>query len=260
MCWKFRPSDLGRPWQANFCRVSAVVMLAIDTCFDACSVAVADLIIDGIMIRSAEREPMTRGHAEALPRMVERVLASWGKSGRDVSMIAVTHGPGTFAGTRIGVAFARGLGLARGVRVVGFSSLHALATPVATAFDRETRRTAIVIAAVDARRGELYVQTIGGDYDAITPPELLTAEMAIVRIPVGIAYVVGSGAATLVEAATRAGRHDIAMAAGADPVPDARAVAFLAGRLTAGAIGTAAPRPLYLRPPDTTAPVAASVP
>ena len=80
-------------------------ILAFDTCFDACSVAVRR--DDGAVI--AERVLMRRGHAEALLPMIERTMQAAGLSFGDLERIAVTHGPGTFTGTRVGMAAALGL-------------------------------------------------------------------------------------------------------------------------------------------------------
>lgn len=232
-----------------------MVMLAMDTCFDACSVAVCDFTtLGGIMIRAAERLPMATGHAEALPAMVTRVLAAWNKRGPDITAIAVTHGPGTFAGTRIGVAMARGLAVALGKPAVGVSSLHAIAAPVVTQLDREGRSGFWVVTAVDARRGELYVQTVGEDHRPVAPPALVAPPSAAAGLPAGPVVLVGSGSAALLAAATAAGRSDVTIA-DADPLPDARAVAFLAANVAGLMLGQPEPlRPLYLRAADVTLP------
>lgn len=231
-----------------------MVMLAFDTCFNACSVAVADFGLDGIMMRATERVEMATGHAEALPPMIRRTLAAWGKTGPDVTFIAVTHGPGTFAGTRIGVAVARGLALALGKPAIGFSSLHAIAVPVISALDADDRMRVTVVTAIDARRGELYVQAIDGRYEPLDQPQLLSPPATVVMLPPGPVLVVGSGAALLVEAAIVAGRDDVTSANG-DPLPDARSVALLASRRpNRGGPSEGPPRPLYLRAADVTMP------
>ena len=74
---------------------------------------------------AAEHKDMERGHAEALAPMVLRLLVAAGRQAKDVDRVAVTVGPGTFTGLRIGLSFARAFGLARNIQVVGLDTLHA---------------------------------------------------------------------------------------------------------------------------------------
>ena len=96
-------------------------ILAIDTTGQGCSVALrapgqADLVLT---------EAMARGQAERLAPMVEGILETAGLSPRDLDRIGVCTGPGSFAGSRIGVAFARGLALAVGADCVGITRRYA---------------------------------------------------------------------------------------------------------------------------------------
>lgn len=123
-------------------------LLVLDTTGPSCSAALrcpgqADLILS---------EEIGRGHAERLAPMVEQLLEKAGLAPRDLDRIGVTTGPGSFAGVRVGVAFARGLSLALGVPAVGVSTLAVLARQ---ADPQSSRRIAIVH---DARRGERVVQ------------------------------------------------------------------------------------------------------
>ena len=81
-------------------------ILSLDTAMAACSAAVVDT--DAGSPLAAAFVPMERGHAEALPPMVSEVLQVAGLDIRHIDRIAVTTGPGTFTGVRIGLAFARG--------------------------------------------------------------------------------------------------------------------------------------------------------
>jgi ribosomal-protein-alanine acetyltransferase len=101
-----------------------MILLAIDTALASCSACVYDSTQDKIL--AEERELMERGHAEALPPMVARVMAASGRSYGDLNRIAVTTGPGTFTGIRIGVSFARALGLSLKIKVVGIDTPTAL--------------------------------------------------------------------------------------------------------------------------------------
>ena len=85
-------------------------VLAIDTALAACSVAVLDTEYGGIL--ASESTAMVRGHAEALLPMLKRVMDQAGLGFSDIDRIAVTTGPGSFTGLRVGIAAARGIALA----------------------------------------------------------------------------------------------------------------------------------------------------
>lgn len=98
-------------------------ILAIDTALDACSVAIVG---DGQTLVSCV-EPMARGQAERLAPMVRETMLEAALAMESLDRIAVTRGPGAFTGLRVGLAFARGLGLALERPVIGVSTLEALA-------------------------------------------------------------------------------------------------------------------------------------
>ena len=100
-----------------------MLILAIDTCLGRCAVCLFDSAA-GIAL-AEEYLDMERGHAEALAPMVQRVLMKGRKQVKNLHRIAVTTGPGTFTGVRIGLSFARALGLARNIPVVGLDTLSA---------------------------------------------------------------------------------------------------------------------------------------
>ena len=81
--------------------------------------------------------PMMRGHAEALMPMIAAVMSAAGMEFAALDRIAVTVGPGSFTGLRVGVAAARGIALAAGKPAVGLTTLAALAAPF---FDATTPR------------------------------------------------------------------------------------------------------------------------
>lgn len=101
------------------------MLLVIDTCFNACSAALYDEVTACVI--ASGYEEMERGHAEALGPMVERLFEESATKPENLARIAVTYGPGTFTGLRIGLSFAKGMALALGIPLVGLNSLKATA-------------------------------------------------------------------------------------------------------------------------------------
>ncbi len=219
-------------------------VLAFDTCFDACSACVARSDGDGAVELAGALERFETGHAERLIPMIEEVMRAAGVTFEDIDRLAVTVGPGTFTGTRIGVAAARSLALATGIAIVGASSLAVMAQ-VARRELGALPQDADLAVAVDARRGQAYVQLFGASaLEPKTPPQLLAIEDAS-RIGDGPLIVVGSAAEAVAAAAARAGRGVTALLP--HLLPDAAALARMAFKLPASQAPLA---PLYLRPPD----------
>jgi tRNA threonylcarbamoyladenosine biosynthesis protein TsaB len=208
-----------------------MIVLGLDTCLSSCSVAV----LDGERLVASAREVMARGHQERLAAMARDVMADAGLAFDRLDRIAVTVGPGSFTGLRVGIAFAKGLVFALGKPAVGIGSLEALAA----------QARGLVFPAIDARRGQLYLQAFD-DGAALMAPDAVTAEVAAARIAElsqGRPFtLVGSGAALLADFAPTASVID---AEGAD----ARDVARLAVGRAPGLL-----RPLYLRAPDAKLP------
>jgi tRNA threonylcarbamoyladenosine biosynthesis protein TsaB len=128
--------------------------------------------------RVASCEFEARGqHAPALLGAVRRLLLDTGVQLEELKAVAVTTGPGSFTGIRIGLATAMGLAAARGWPVLGCDSLLA----VAAAFGTGARERGIVL---DARRGEVYAalyDATGPVPRAIVPPFCATAGVAAAR-------------------------------------------------------------------------------
>ena len=126
-------------------------VLAIDTALEACSVGVLDT--ERADTRAHESLVMQRGHAEALMPLIARVLDRAKLDFAALDRIAVTTGPGSFTGLRVGIAAARGIALAAGKPAIGLSTLAAFAAPFIAADD-----TLPVVVAIDARHDHVYLQ------------------------------------------------------------------------------------------------------
>lgn len=100
-----------------------MIVLAIDTSLDACAVAI---VRDGEVLAHLH-ESMTRGQAERLAPMVREAAQQAGVTFAQLDRIAVTTGPGSFTGVRVGLSFARALALSLNKPCVGVSTLEALA-------------------------------------------------------------------------------------------------------------------------------------
>src|SRR6202046_1439239 len=105
-----------------------MLILAIDTALDACAAGVLDTEAGRLIAQ--ESQAMKRGHAEALMPLIARVIEQSGIAFAALDRIAVTTGPGSFTGLRVGLSAARGIALAANKPVVGLTTLTAYAAPL----------------------------------------------------------------------------------------------------------------------------------
>ena len=197
--------------------------LAIDTASDETSVACVAVNGD----YSVLQEKLVRGQGELLMDMIQRVLQQMNKTAKDLTCIAVTVGPGSFTGVRIGLATARGLGLALNIPVMGVDNFYATAYQLSCA----------VTVVLDTRRNDYFVQNFDKNGKSLSTATIMTADR-LKQIPKLVAC--GSGALKLKEEINcKLVEH----------MPLALAVAKIA---LESPDKTVLPHPLYLRDADVT--------
>jgi tRNA threonylcarbamoyladenosine biosynthesis protein TsaB len=236
-----------------------LTLLALDTATTGCAACVWQ---DG-QILAAEGESMARGQAQELMGMVDRVLAAAGVEPCALTAVAVTRGPGAFTGLRIGLAAARGFALALGVPCVGVTTVEALAHGVPV----DERVGRIIVACVESKRDDIYVQLFSSALEPLSEPLACDAAALIAVMQAGVlvgSYVlVGDAAERALEWVRGVGMDAVLSAA--PPLPNPAIIAERAAlQLRRGILGDAssapsalsAPEPLYLRPPDAKLPKA----
>jgi tRNA threonylcarbamoyladenosine biosynthesis protein TsaB len=221
-----------------------VIILAVDTALGACSAA----LLSGDRVLAHEHREMARGHAEALAPMVQDMMRRATCSFPEVARIGVTTGPGTFAGQRVGLAFARAVALALKKPAVGVTTLDVMAAEALSG----NASAVWAVAAADAKRGEIYLGARTANA-ALLEPELVPLVEAAARL---VSLAGRNGRAIVLAGTAAEALGPLLRSAGFEPSdslirqPDAIFVARLAALAPEGP----PPRPLYLRPPDAKLP------
>lgn len=143
-----------------------MTVLGIDT---ATTIASVGVVRAGRVLAEA-REASKVGHAAGLPELTARAIAEAGAAIADLDGIAVSVGPGSFTGLRVGLSFAKGMAFASGCRLVGVGTLEAFAAGAPEPYR-------VVAAALDARRGEVYLAVFRRRESGLV--ERLTADLAL---------------------------------------------------------------------------------
>ena len=220
--------------------------LAIDTAGPYCSVAlVGD---NGPLAAMSER--IERGHAERLMPMIDDVLGRSGAHYRDIELIGVTTGPGSFTGVRIGISAARGLALAIGIEAFGLGILDVM-TEQAVGQAGAALPT-IFVAVLPAVRDDIFVQASKalpgktGERQILLSAARTKPDCARrwIDSQAGPVRLFGSGAAAI--------ERDTLLLPAPASMLDHADVTLLADMVRRGS-GTTPPRPLYLRAPDARA-------
>jgi tRNA threonylcarbamoyladenosine biosynthesis protein TsaB len=217
-----------------------VRLLAIDTALGLCSACVFDTETD-TALASASVE-MSRGHAEALMPLIERVINQIDGEFTSLDRVAVSVGPGSFTGLRVALSAGRAIGVAAEIPAVGVNTLSAFAAPY-LGFDNVDH----IASVIDARHSHVYVQMIRSDGKLVLAPQITLISDVVAAIGALKVRIVGSAASLFADAMRSQGFNP-------DVEPDSAGpdIDWIA-RL--GAIANpdhAPPSPLYLRPPDAT--------
>ncbi|RVD58340.1 tRNA (adenosine(37)-N6)-threonylcarbamoyltransferase complex dimerization subunit type 1 TsaB [Mesorhizobium sp. M2D.F.Ca.ET.185.01.1.1] len=211
-----------------------MTLLAIDCAANLCAACVYDA--DAAAELGREVRNLGKGHAEHLMAVIETALQAGGVGYPDVDAIAVSIGPGSFTGLRVGVSTARGLALALKIPAIGVATLEALAAEGAYAFPERA-----VLAALDAGREEIHAALYDRALVETYGPSVATLAEAVTMAINADAILVGTAAPQIAQAAGRA--FDIG------PVAATADIATYA-RLASAKQPGEKPKPLYLRGAD----------
>lgn len=213
-----------------------MILLAIDCAASLCAASVYD--VDGGRELGRSVRDLGKGHAEHLMAVIDEALAQAGKSYADLGRIAVSTGPGSFTGVRVGVSAARGFSLALKIPAVGVTTLEALAQETRDALGERP-----VFAALDAGRAEIHAALYDEGGAVLREPAVLTLEEA--------ATIAASGAVALAGTAARMVADTVVVdkVFQFGPMLATSDIGTYA-RLAAGKEPGERPKPVYLRAPD----------
>jgi tRNA threonylcarbamoyladenosine biosynthesis protein TsaB len=219
-----------------------MLILAIDTALDACAAAVLDTEAGKLIAQ--ESQAMKRGHAEALMPLIGRVIAASGIAFTGLGRIAVTTGPGSFTGLRVGLSAARGIALAANVPVVGVTTLASYAAPIVSQNAEHP-----VVSAIDARHDHVYLQVVSGNGGALVRPRVAPIEEALNTGRFGTPHLVGNAAGLIADRWPSQAAPPFKV--DTQSAPDISWVGWLGAAVSPN---TAPARPFYLRAPDAKPP------
>jgi tRNA threonylcarbamoyladenosine biosynthesis protein TsaB len=224
-------------------------VLAIDTALAACSAAVLDTDHGGGVL-AGESLPMTRGHAEALMPLIYHVMQRSALTFPEIDRVAVTTGPGSYTGLRVGISAARGIALAADKPSVGVSTLTAFAAPLLA--DDETTP---VVTAIDARHDHVYLQVFGVGGRVLVSPRLAPLSEAVRAAADAPSRIIGSAAQSVADRLPRGAPLPLLV-----DVLDAPDIVWVARMGAVLPEPQSPPKPQYLRAPDAQPQNAAQLP
>ncbi|MFD2564106.1 tRNA (adenosine(37)-N6)-threonylcarbamoyltransferase complex dimerization subunit type 1 TsaB [Aquimarina rubra] len=166
-------------------------ILCIETSTTNCSVA---LVKEGHIVMSKEDYDTKYSHAERLHHFINIVIDESGITFGDLNAIAVSKGPGSYTGLRIGVSAAKGLCYGLDIPLISVNTLHSLALQVES-------KKGFIVPMIDARRMEVYSAVFSSDYEQLrsTEAEILTETSYQNYLQEGEVYFIGNGVAKFAE-------------------------------------------------------------
>ncbi|MDY6241680.1 MAG: tRNA (adenosine(37)-N6)-threonylcarbamoyltransferase complex dimerization subunit type 1 TsaB [Prevotella sp.] len=181
-------------------------ILNIDTSTNVCSVAVSQ---DGAVIFEKE-DHSGPNHAERLGSFIDEALSFTDNHAIPFDAVAVSCGPGSYTGLRIGVSMAKGICYGRGLKLIGVPTLELLCVPVLLD-EMVTEDDALLCPMLDARRMEVYAQLFDRALHEVRPihadvVETDTYNEYLDQHPV---YFFGNGAAKCQQVITHPNAHFI---------------------------------------------------
>lgn len=168
------------------CSTVMAIILNIETATTNCSVSIGK---DGRMIALREKDSASYSHSEDLHFFIKESLEVASLSIDDLDAIAVSKGPGSYTGLRIGVSAAKGLCFALDLPLIGISTLESMASQLKI-------KDGVVIPVLDARRMEVYSAVYNSNYDKIreTRVDEINPNSFAQFVEQGKVYIIGSGA------------------------------------------------------------------
>lgn len=154
------------------------MILNIESATEVCSVALAD---QGKLI--AIRESAGRDHASLLAVFIDEVVREANISLKDIQAVAVSRGPGSYTGLRIGVASAKGICYALNKPLIAIDTLQSMANSFLLDLDETITSDYLLVPMIDARRMEVYGAVLDQDlnYVSTTVAEVLNTQSFLVR-------------------------------------------------------------------------------
>lgn len=212
-----------------------MLILAIDTSAAQCAASIFDTHI----MRETGRAVLDlgKGHAEHLMDVIETALSAAHTNYNSLGRIAVSVGPGSFTGVRVGVSTARGLALALGIPAVGISTLEAVA-----AATRDATGNTTVLAVFESAEDTLQAALYGQAGEVLSPPAIMALDQALLVAETHRPILAGTGAKRIAE------QSDLPFIIGSDR--NTADIAIYARLAATKGDGEEKPKPLYLREPD----------
>ncbi|GAA4273974.1 tRNA (adenosine(37)-N6)-threonylcarbamoyltransferase complex dimerization subunit type 1 TsaB [Aquimarina gracilis] len=162
-------------------------ILCIETATTNCSVALAH---NGQVIALEEDYDVKYSHAERLHNFIDKIVKGEGLTMKDLAAVAVSKGPGSYTGLRIGVSTAKGLCYALDIPMISIPTLQSLALQI-----EPKENDAYIIAMLDARRMEVYSAVFSPKYEKMrdTKAEILDDNSFFEYLKAQKVYFIGNG-------------------------------------------------------------------